>query len=80
MARSRPLLWASHPHDLDRIRNRERAARHLGMQPLDHAAIERDHALVLVLGQIEGRDDLACLRDLLGAGAKAALSAAIWLG
>src|SRR5262245_10548545 len=37
------------------------------MQSLDHTAIKRDHAFVLVLRKIEGRDDLAGLRDLLGA-------------
>src|SRR5215467_4151258 len=51
----------------DRLCERDRAARHLGMQPLDHAALERDHAFVLVLRQIERRDEGARLRDLLGA-------------
>src|SRR5262245_46415915 len=42
----------------DRIRDGDRAPRHVGMQTLDHAAVELDHALALVLRQVEGRDDL----------------------
>src|SRR5262245_54316079 len=37
----------------DRLRDRHRPPRHLGVQALDHAAVEFDHALVLVLRQIE---------------------------
>src|SRR5262249_43960766 len=35
------------------------------MQPLDHAALDHDHALLLVLGVTEGIDDLARPVDLL---------------
>src|SRR5439155_6517559 len=52
---------------LDRLRDRDRAARHLGMQALDHAAVDLDHALALALRQVEGRDHLLRLRDLLHA-------------
>src|SRR5262249_3234361 len=62
----RALSGPRRPHGLDRLRNRDRAARHLGMQPLDHAAFERNHAFALVLREIERRDDGARLRDLLG--------------
>src|SRR5262249_38158214 len=51
----------------DRLGDRDRAARHVGMQALDHAAVELHHALVLVLGQVEGGDDALRLRDLLRA-------------
>ena len=43
---------------LDRLADRDGAARHVGMQPFDHAAIELHHALVSVLRQVEGGDDL----------------------
>src|SRR5262245_65797826 len=35
------------------------------MQPLDHASLDHDHALLLVLGQPEGVDDLSRPFDLL---------------
>ena len=41
------------PALLDRLCDRDRAARHVGMQALDHAAVELHDALVLVLRQIE---------------------------
>ena len=39
-------------------------ARHLGVQQLHHAALDRDHALALVLRLVEGGDDLAREGDL----------------
>jgi 3-isopropylmalate/(R)-2-methylmalate dehydratase small subunit len=51
----------------DRIGDRYRAARDVDVQALYHAAVERDHALALILRQIERCDDAACLRDLFGA-------------
>src|SRR6478735_8331166 len=53
------------PHLLDRIRDRDRALRHLGMQPLDHPPVELDRAARGILRQFEGCDDLARLGDLL---------------
>src|SRR5262249_41242960 len=49
---------------LDRLRDGDRASRHVGVEPLDHAALEPHDALVPVLRQVEGRDDLFRLRDL----------------
>ena len=49
----------------NRLRNRDRAARHLGMHALDHAAVDLHHALALVLRQVERRDHLARLRDFV---------------
>src|SRR5512135_881794 len=36
----------------DRLHDCHRAPRHVGVQALDHAAVDRDHALALVLRQI----------------------------
>src|SRR5215472_5964395 len=55
------------PALLDRLRDCDRAARHVGMQALDHAAVELHDALVLVLRQIECRDDLLCLGNVFRA-------------
>src|ERR1700751_4739882 len=52
---------------LDRLRDRDRAARHVGMQAFDHAAVELHDALVLVFRQIERRDDLLRLGDVFRA-------------
>ena len=54
------------PHRRDRIRNRNRALRHVGMQPLHHPAVELDRAARGVFRQLERRDDLSRLRDFLG--------------
>ena len=61
----------------DRIGDRHRAARHVGVHALDHAAVDLDHALVLVLGLLKGRDDLARLFDLGRGGENTALQGAI---
>src|SRR6185503_9174532 len=50
---------------LDRLRDHDGAARHLGMHAFDHAAVDLHHALALVLRQIERRDHPARLRDLV---------------
>src|SRR5215472_3025812 len=50
----------------DGVGDLDRAARHLGVQPLDHAALDLDDAFVAVLRQIERGDDLARRLDLLG--------------
>src|SRR4249920_3434800 len=52
---------------LDRPRDRDRPACHVGMQPFHHAAVELDDALVFILRQAEGGDDLACVGHLLRA-------------
>src|SRR5215469_1118893 len=49
---------------LNRLRDCDRAARHVGMQALDHAAVELHDALVLVFRQIERRDDLLRLGNV----------------
>src|SRR5262245_35775746 len=49
----------------DRVGDRDRAPRHVGVQALDHAALELDHALAFVLRQVEGGDDLLRLRDVV---------------
>src|SRR5262245_20396580 len=46
----------------DRIGDRHRAPRNVGVQPLDHAAVERDDAFVPVLRQVECGEDRARLR------------------
>src|SRR5690242_7817294 len=56
--------WLSRRPRLDRLRNRYGTPRHVGMQALDHAAVDGDDALGLVLRQIESGDDLARLGDL----------------
>src|SRR5262252_3469215 len=55
------------PALLNRLRDCDRAARHVGMQALDHAAVELHNALVLVFRQIERRDDLLRLGNVLRA-------------
>src|SRR5215475_9085843 len=52
------------PALLDRLGDRDRAARHVGMQALDHAAVELHDTLVLVLRQIECRGDLLRLGNV----------------
>src|SRR5690606_41764737 len=42
----------------DRVRYRDRAARDVGMENLDHAAVDLEDALALVLRQLEGLDGL----------------------
>src|SRR2546423_5527419 len=49
----------------DRLGDRDRAARHLGMHALDHAAVDLHHALVPVLLQVERRDHPARLLDFV---------------
>ena len=56
----------SGPAPGDRLRERHRAPRHLGVQPLDHAAVEGDRALAGVLRPLEGGDDGAGPLDLVG--------------
>ena len=41
-------------------------AGHVGMQPFDHPAVELDRAARGIFRKLEGRDDLARLRDFLG--------------
>ena len=53
------------PHRCDRIRNRDRALGHVGVQPFHHAAVELDRAARGVLGLLEGGDDLARFGDFL---------------
>src|SRR6516164_975455 len=55
------------PALLDRLCDRDRAARHVGMQALDHAAVELHDALVPVPRQIECRDDLLRLGNVFRA-------------
>src|SRR6185503_17380280 len=52
---------------LDRPRDRDCSPRHVGMQSFHHAAVELDDALVFILWQTEGGDDLACVGHLLRA-------------
>src|SRR5437016_12532302 len=52
---------------LDRLRDRDRAACHVGMQAFDHATVELHDALVLVLRPIERRDYLLRLGDVFRA-------------
>src|SRR3954468_1914310 len=52
---------------LDRIGDCDRPARHLGVYDLDHAAVDLHDALALVLRQFERSDQLARMRDLVGA-------------
>src|SRR6186997_2322840 len=49
----------------NRLGDRDRAPRHVGMHALDHAAIDLHHTLVLVVGLLERRDDLSRLGDLV---------------
>ena len=53
------------PHRRDRVRNRNGAPGHIGVQPLHHLAVERDRAARGVLRPFERRDDLAGLGHLL---------------
>ena len=49
----------------DRIGDRDRAPRHVGMQPFDHAAVDLDDAFVGVFRQIESGDDFPRPRHLV---------------
>ena len=51
----------------DRLGDRHRAPGHLGVQPLDHAAVDRHHALALVLRQFKRGDHLARPRHFVRA-------------
>src|SRR5438477_12058659 len=51
-------------HRRDRIRDRDGALGHVGMQALHHAAVELDRAARGVLRLLERRDDLAGHRNL----------------
>src|ERR1700684_2798108 len=51
---------------LDGVGERNRTPRDLGVEKLDHAPVMLDGAFALVLGQLEGVDDLASRCDLLG--------------
>src|SRR5436190_21648024 len=53
---------------LDRLRDGDGASRHIGVEPLDHTALELHDALVPVLRQVERGNDLLRLRDLFSAG------------
>src|SRR5262245_63866279 len=62
--RGRPLD-AGGLHLANLLGDGDGALGHGEMQPLDHAALDHDHALLLVLGVTEGIDDLARPVDLL---------------
>ena len=47
----------------NRVRDRHCSSRHVGVQTLDHAAINRHHAFTLVLRQVECRNHFARLFD-----------------
>src|SRR5260370_4427168 len=49
----------------NRVRDRDRAPGHVGVQPLHHLAVELNRAARGVLRPLECRDDLAGMRDLL---------------
>ena len=74
--------WRHAPFALRRwLGDRHRAARHLGVQPLDHAAVDLMHALAVLSGSVERRDDLARPRHLLGrCGENTSLQGPIWSG
>ncbi len=59
-----PSCKTSVPHRSNRIRDRDRAAGHVGVQTFDHLAVEPDRAARGVFRLFEGGDDLAGLRDL----------------
>ena len=54
-----PLVFIARFQRRDGVGERDRVARDLGMQQLDHAAVERDGALAFVLRLFERGDDLA---------------------
>ena len=60
-----PRRDRSMPHRRDRIRDRDGAPRHVGVQPFHHLAVELDRAARGVLRLLERRDDLARLARLL---------------
>jgi len=67
-------------HRRDRVGDRDRAPRHIGVQPFHHLTVERDRAARRVFRPLERRDDPARVGDFSAGGVKIALQASIWPG